>query len=93
MSTHLVSGHHVCLRVVCLVHPQDVFKVALLANAAGVIVRITTRPVIPLDTRRSQAAHRMRDDFTQSTKELLARRVNLRCSNPGCRKPTSGPWS
>lgn len=33
----------------------------------------------------------MRDDFTQSTKELLARRVGFRCSNPGCRKPTSGP--
>ena len=33
----------------------------------------------------------MRDDFFASTKELLARRVGLRCSNPGCRKPTSGP--
>lgn len=33
----------------------------------------------------------MRDDFTQNTKELLARRVGFRCSNPGCRKPTSGP--
>lgn len=33
----------------------------------------------------------MRDDFTQATKELLARRVGFRCSNPGCRKPASGP--
>ena len=33
----------------------------------------------------------MWDDFTQGTKELLARRVGFRCSNPGCRKPTSGP--
>jgi len=47
------------------VHPRDVFKVALIANAAGVIVRITTRPVIRLDIRRSQAAHRMRNDFTR----------------------------
>ncbi len=33
----------------------------------------------------------MRDDFTAATKDLLARRVGFRCSNPGCRQPTSGP--
>lgn len=33
----------------------------------------------------------MRDDFTLQTKELLAKRVGYRCSNPGCRQPTSGP--
>ncbi len=33
----------------------------------------------------------MRDDFTDHTKEMLARRVGYRCSNPGCRKLTSGP--
>lgn len=33
----------------------------------------------------------MRDDFTNATKDLLARRVAFRCSNPGCRNPTSGP--
>jgi HEAT repeat protein len=33
----------------------------------------------------------MRDDFTQATKETLAKRVGCRCSNPGCRKLTSGP--
>jgi hypothetical protein len=32
-----------------------------------------------------------RDDFTQPTVQLLAKRVGYRCSNPGCRKPTSGP--
>ena len=35
----------------------------------------------------------MRDDFSQKTKETLARRVGMRCSNPGCRKPTAGPAS
>lgn len=35
----------------------------------------------------------MRDDFTLQTKELLAKRVGYRCSNPGCRQPTSGPRS
>ena len=35
-------------------------------------------------------AHK-RDDFTAATKELLARRVCYRCSNPDCRKPTIGP--
>lgn len=35
----------------------------------------------------------MRDDFTKATKELLAKRVCYRCSNPYCRKPTSGPNS
>ncbi len=33
----------------------------------------------------------MRDEFDRETKEVLARRVGLRCSNPHCRKLTSGP--
>jgi hypothetical protein len=33
----------------------------------------------------------MRDNFTNETKQILARRVGYRCSNPICRKPTSGP--
>jgi hypothetical protein len=33
----------------------------------------------------------MRDDFDEKTKEILSRRVGLRCSNPNCRKLTSGP--
>lgn len=33
----------------------------------------------------------MRDDFNQSTKDELAYRVGFRCSNPDCRRPTSGP--
>lgn len=33
----------------------------------------------------------MRDDFPLGTKELLAKRMAHRCSNPGCRQVTSGP--
>ena len=33
----------------------------------------------------------MRDDFTTQTRTVLARRVGMRCSNPNCRKLTSGP--
>jgi len=33
----------------------------------------------------------MRDDFDAKTKEILARRAGYRCSNPDCRKLTSGP--
>lgn len=33
----------------------------------------------------------MRDDFTLATKELLAKRVAFRCSNPRCSQVTSGP--
>ena len=33
----------------------------------------------------------MRDDFTQQTVDLLAKRVGVRCSNPSCRKLTIGP--
>ena len=33
----------------------------------------------------------MRDEFTYKTKETLARRVAMRCSNPKCQKTTSGP--
>jgi hypothetical protein len=33
----------------------------------------------------------MRDDFPIAVKDLLAKRVGFRCSNPACRKPTSGP--
>jgi len=32
-----------------------------------------------------------RDDFDAKTKEILARRVGYRCSNPDCGKLTSGP--
>jgi len=32
-----------------------------------------------------------RDDFSLKTKDTLARRVGMRCSNPNCRQPTSGP--
>ena len=35
----------------------------------------------------------MRDDFSQRIKETLAKRVGYRCSNPRCRKTTSGPHS
>lgn len=35
----------------------------------------------------------MRDDFTQQTLDILAKRVGVRCSNPGCRKLTTGPRS
>lgn len=31
-----------------------------------------------------------RDDFSEQTKRLLANRAGVRCSNPNCRKPTSG---
>ena len=32
-----------------------------------------------------------RDEFTKETKDTVAKRVGLRCSNPNCRRPTSGP--
>jgi hypothetical protein len=34
---------------------------------------------------------RMRDDFSLSVKDVLAKRVGFRCSNPAGRKATSGP--
>lgn len=34
-----------------------------------------------------------RDDFPIKVKQLLAERVGLSCSNPGCKCPTSGPHS
>jgi hypothetical protein len=33
----------------------------------------------------------MRDEFPRPVKEILAKRVSFRCSNPGCRQQTSGP--
>ena len=33
----------------------------------------------------------MRDEFTKQTLDVLAKRVGVRCSNPACRKLTSGP--
>jgi hypothetical protein len=32
-----------------------------------------------------------RDDFKPEVKDVLAKRVGMRCSNPNCRQPTSGP--
>lgn len=36
---------------------------------------------------------KMRDDFSQKTLDILAKRVGHRCSNPSCRKLTTGPRS
>jgi hypothetical protein len=33
----------------------------------------------------------VRDDFPKAVLETLAKRVGYRCSNPSCRKLTSGP--
>lgn len=33
----------------------------------------------------------MRDEFSIAVKDVLAKRVGYRCSNPECRQPTSGP--
>ncbi len=33
----------------------------------------------------------MRDDFSKDTLDILAKRVGVRCSNPACHKPTTGP--
>ena len=33
----------------------------------------------------------MRNDFSEDVKRTVAARVSWRCSNPGCRRPTSGP--
>lgn len=33
----------------------------------------------------------MRDDFKAVVKDLLAKRVGMKCSNPNCRRTTSGP--
>ena len=33
----------------------------------------------------------VRDDFSKDTKEILAKRVGLRCSNPNCRQPHERP--
>ena len=35
----------------------------------------------------------MSDDFSQTTKDTLAKRVGFRCSQPDCRATTSGPHS
>jgi hypothetical protein len=35
----------------------------------------------------------MRDNFSKQTLDILAKRVGIRCSNPGCRKLTAGPRS
>jgi hypothetical protein len=34
-----------------------------------------------------------RDDFSSAVKDVLSKRVALRCSNPSCRLPTFGPHS
>ncbi|HKV39719.1 MAG TPA: HNH endonuclease, partial [Blastocatellia bacterium] len=34
---------------------------------------------------------RNRDDFGREVRDLLAKRVGMKCSNPNCRQLTSGP--
>jgi hypothetical protein len=45
----------------------------------------------PKPVARPQGIETMRDDFSAAVKDLLAKRVAQRCSNPACRKVTSGP--
>jgi hypothetical protein len=33
----------------------------------------------------------LRDEFSTETKDILAKRVGQQCSNPNCRRQTSGP--
>jgi len=40
---------------------------------------------------KSMAPSTRRDDFPADVKDILAKRAGMRCSNPNCRKPTSGP--
>lgn len=43
------------------------------------------------EAARALGAPSLRDEFSRAIKELLAKRVGYRCSNPGCRQLTSGP--
>lgn len=47
----------------------------------------------PVALHEGRSVAMARDDFPNRTRDALARRVNLLCSNPGCGKPTSGPHS
>jgi hypothetical protein len=51
---------------------------------------LTNDSVLPVFSYKSYHLE-MRDDFPLPVKETLAKRVSFRCSNPGCRQPTSGP--
>jgi hypothetical protein len=42
-------------------------------------------------TEHKGETNTMRDDFSDNTKKVLAHRVGYVCSNPHCKKPTSGP--
>lgn len=51
------------------------------------------RAGVTLDTTAEVYRERtiMRDEFDKKTSEILAKRVGFRCSNPDCRRLTSGP--
>ncbi len=61
-------------------HADGLFQSAKIASESGMM---TAMPKNSLANRR--------DDFPERVKLLLARRVNHRCSNPNCRRGTSGP--
>lgn len=62
-------------------------------NASSITDRIHSRchPPEAWSRVRDCMASPGRDDFPDATKRALAARANTRCSNPGCRAPTSGP--
>jgi hypothetical protein len=51
--------------------------------------------LLEVDGATDQLASQMprADNFSAKTKDLLSRRVAMRCSNPNCRQTTSGPTS
>ena len=50
------------------------------------------KPKIPLPNHKG-SSEVSRDEFSQPTKDALAKRVGFCCSNPSCKKLTSGPHS
>src|SRR5690348_11708522 len=48
-------------------------------------------PKVISDERPTVPPIKGRDDFAMPVRELLAKRVRHECSNPDCRRPTSGP--
>ena len=51
------------------------------------------QPARPRIVATVPAPSRRRDDFPATVVDVLARRVGMRCSNPNCRRLTSGPSS
>jgi hypothetical protein len=76
-------------------YPKELIRAGLRAMLAGSLVKLvgeaSDAPSTLTLAKKPVKGNKRRDNFRASTKQQLAERVAFHCSNPECKRLTSGP--